>query len=140
MSDLTYTFDTESDARRYLREVGRLWAAWMVGLGGLLLTNALLLLGWAVVTLAALVVLARPIQRRAEALVPVNKVEGGKVDTIFRGGTTRDRAIRDLAYGTEPMRAALQTAGYSQHWVFARHFVLAMTLLGFIYVVAGPRP
>ena len=140
MTDLTYTFDGEPDARRYLREIALLWSAWLVGLGGLLLSNAVVLLIWAVVTLTALVVLARPIQRRAEAIVPVNKVEGGKVDTVFRGGTTRDRAIRDLAYGTEPMRIALETVGYSQRWVLIRHFVLAMTLVGFFFVVFGPRP
>lgn len=135
---MIYTFGDEADARRYLREVGLLWLAWIIGLSGLLLSSALALFLWAVVTLGTLLFLARPLQRRAETMVPQNKVEGGKVDTVLRGGTTRDRVLRDLAYGTEPVLAALRTTGHSEHWVFARHVVIAVTLLGFLFVVLGP--
>lgn len=138
VDDLTYTFEGQDDASRYLRELALLWGAWVVGLAGLMLTNAIVLLVWGVGTVTVLVVMARPIQRRAERLVPDNKVEGGKVDTVLRGGTTRDRAIRDLAYGTEPLRIALRTVGFSERWVLVRHVIVALTVLGLVYVIANP--
>jgi len=140
LTELNYTFAGAQDARLYLRQIGTLWAVWVVGLFGLLLTDALLLIIWAVVIIGTLLILARPIQARAEEIVPKNEVEGGAVDTALRGGTTRDRALRELAYGTHPLRVALVTAGYSPRWVMARHFVVAMTILGLVYTVFGPRP
>lgn len=138
MVELTYTFDGQDDAGRYLRDLAFLWGAWVAGLAGLMLTNAVVLLGWGVGTLVVLILLARPIQRRAERLVPENKVEGGKVDAFLRGGTTRDRAIRDLAYGTEPLRIALRTVGASERWVLVRHVMVALTVLGLVFVIANP--
>ena len=135
-----YTFDGPSDAGTYLRQVGTLWAVWVVGLGGLLVTQAVILIAWAVVVFAALLLLARPIQARAEKAVPENQVEGGAVNTALRGGTTRDRALRELAYGTAPLRIALRTVGASERWVILRHVVVALTILGMVYVVFGPRP
>ncbi len=140
MSNLVYTFDSPDDARTYMREVITLWVAWAVGLAGLLATNAGILAAWAVVTLVTLFLLARPIQRRAEQVVPVSQPEGGVVNTALRGGTTRDRALRELLYGTGPQRVALKMAGMSQRWVGLRHLVVALTFLGMAYVVFGPRP
>ncbi len=140
MDELTYTFDNPADASRYLREIGVLWGAWVVGLAGLLVTDALLLIVWGVVVIAALVYLARPIQRRAERLVPDNKIESSRLEGLFRGGTTRDRAIRDLAYGAEPLRAALSTAGLSERWMTLRQVIIALSLLALIYVLANPIP
>jgi hypothetical protein len=140
LSDLIYTFDGPDDARLYLRQIGTLWAAWVVALVGLLIAHAFVLIVWGVVAVVGLLLLARPIQARAERVVPENQVEGGAVNTALRGGTTRDRALRELAYGTAPMRVALETAGLSQRWVVTRHLVVAVTLLGMAYVVFGPRP
>lgn len=140
MSELTYTFDGTEDARTYLREVSTLWVTWIVGLAGLLITHAVLLFVWAVVVLVSLFFVARPLQRRAEQAVPENQVEGGVVNTALRGGTTRDRALRDYFYGTAPLREALRMTGMSERWVVMRHLVIALTLLGLVYVVFGPRP
>jgi hypothetical protein len=120
--------------------VSTVWVVWVLGLVGLLMTHAVVLIVWAVVVIAMLVFVARPLQRRAEQLVPENKVEGGKVNVAMRGGTTRDRAIRDLFYGTEPLRAAFATAGMSERWVVLRHLVVALTILALVYVVFGPTP
>ncbi len=140
MDELTFTFDNADDAWLYLREVSRLWVVWIFGLAGLMVTNALLLIVWAVVVLISLYFAARPLQLRAEEMVPENKVEAGKVNTALRGGTTRDRALRELLYGTEPLRSALSLAGLSERWVIMRHLMVALTLLALIYVVFGPRP
>jgi len=138
LDPVTYTFDGQADASKYLREVGVLWGAWLVGLVGLLVTNAWLLLIWGFLSLAMLIVLARPIQRRAERLIPENKVVGGKIETVFRGGTSRDRAIRDLAYGTEPFLVALRVTGRSERWILVRHLLVALTILGLIWIILNP--
>ncbi len=138
MSEIEYTFSSPDDARTYLREVGLLWGVWVVGLAAVLFTHGVAVLIVALVLFAALSILARPLLPRTEKLVPENKREGGAVETAFRGGTTRDRVLRDLAYGAAPMLAALQTAGLSPHWVIARHLVIALTLLALVYVLVVP--
>jgi hypothetical protein len=138
MSDVDYRFDGPADARMYLREVGALWAVWLVGLVAVLLTHGAVLLIGAAVLLVALLVLARPLLPRTEALVPENRTEGGKVETALRGGTTRDRVLRELAYGDAPMSAALEAAGFNRRWIVVRHLVIALTLLAFGYVVVVP--
>lgn len=140
MTELVYNFDDPDDARLYLREVSTLWVVWIVGLAGLMVAHAAVLIVWAVAVLVALFFVTRPLQRRAEELVPENKVEGGKINTALRGGTTRDRALRDLLYGTPPVRSALQAIGMSQRWIVIRHLVVALTLLGLVYVVFAPLP
>ena len=140
MTEFTYTFDNRDDALTYLREVGALWIGWVVALFGLMLTNAGLLIVWGVASLVVLMLLARPLQRRAEKAVPENQVEGGAINTALRGGTTRDRVLRDLSYGAGPLRAALDTVGWSQRWVLARHVVVALSLLALAFVIFGPRP
>lgn len=140
MSDEAYTFNGAEDARVYLREVSTVWAVWVVGLAGLLATHAVVLIVWGVVVFVALYFAARPLQVRAETIVPENQVEDGKVNTVLRGGTTRDRVLRDLFYGTEPLQAALDEYGMSRRWVVVRHLVIALTFLALFYVVFGPRP
>ena len=138
MTELVHTFEDPADARAYLREVSTAWGVWIFGLTALLVTSAVVLIVWAIVVIVALVFVARPLQRRAEQLVPDNKVEGGTVNVAMRGGTTRDRALRELFYGTKPLRAALAVAGMNERWVFIRHLVVALTILALFYVVFGP--
>ena len=140
MSDSIYTFTDPDDAWTYLREVSTVWVFWIVGLAGLMVTHAVVLIVWAVLVLVGLLFVTRPLQRRAERLVPDNKVEAGKVNTALRGGTTRDRVLRELFYGTGTLRSALEVTGLSRHWVVVRHLVVALTLLALVYVVFGPRP
>lgn len=138
MEEQRYSFTSREDAALYIRQVGMLWLGWVIGLSGLLLTNAWMLITWGVTTVVVLMLLARPLQRRAENLVPKNEVVGGKLETTFRGGTARDRALRDLAYGTEPLRVALDTVGRSEHWVMVRHLIVALTIFGLVYVIMNP--
>jgi hypothetical protein len=137
VEDVAYTFDGPADARAYLREVGRLWALWVVGVVAILVTHGVLLIALAVAVLVALLVGAAPLWNRVEKLVPVNRREGGRVAAAWRGGTTRDRVLRELAYGDRPIRAALKTAGLSPAWIAARHVVVAGTVIAFVFVVLG---
>lgn len=138
MTDIEYTFDGPEDARSYLREIGLLWSVWVVGLFLVLFTHGFTVLIVAAVLFTALLMLARPLLPRTERLVPENQREGGAIESAFRGGTTRDRVLRELAYGVAPMAAALQTAGLSPRWVAARHVVIALTLLALVYVLLVP--
>ncbi len=138
MDQIEYRFSDAQDARAYLREVARLWAVWIVGLAVIVLSHGTLLVVASISVLVGLIVLARPLLPRTEALVPVNRREGGAARAAFRGGTTRDRVLRDLAYGDEPMRAALARAELSSWWLAARHGVVAATLVAFVFVVLEP--
>jgi hypothetical protein len=138
MTEIEYTFDSPDDARSYLREVGLLWAAWVVGLFLVLFTRGFTVLIVAVALFTALLIFARPLLPRTERLVPENKREGGAIETAFRGGTTRDRVLRELAYGVAPMASALETAGLSPRWIVVRHIVIALTLLALVFVLVVP--
>ena len=138
MDEIEYTFNGPGDARSYLREVGKLWGLWVVGLVAVLLSHGIALVVLSIGLLVSLMVLARPLLPRTEALVPVNRKEGGVVESALRGGTTRDRVLRDLAYGIAPIRAALAVAGLDPRWVLARHLVIAITLLAFAGVLVVP--
>ena len=140
MDEIAYTFDGPQDARTYLREVGLLWLVWVLGLGVILVTSGLPLILVSLGVLATVLLLARPLLSRSESLVPVNAREDKAALSALRGGTTRDRVLRELAYGSEPVRAALAAAGLSKRWLVARHVVVAATILGLVYVLFGPRP
>jgi hypothetical protein len=138
VEDIDYTFDNAAEARRYLREVGLLWGAWLVGLIAVMFAHGVALLLIALSLLISLLALAKPLLPRTEALVPVNSREGGALEAALRGGTKRDRVLRELAYGVEPVRAALESAGLSTSWIAVRHIVVAATLIAFVVVVVAP--
>ncbi|MDJ0925459.1 MAG: hypothetical protein QNJ77_12935 [Acidimicrobiia bacterium] len=138
MEDIDYTFSSAEDARAYLREIGLLWGTWIVGLVAILLTRGTVLMIVAAALFVALLALARPLLPRTEVLVPENKREGGALNAALRGGTTRDRVLRELAYGVAPMSAALEATGNSQRWVVMRHAMVAVTLVAFVFVVVVP--
>jgi hypothetical protein len=137
LDEIAYTFDGARDARIYLREIAVLWSVWVIGMIVILLTNGGTLILWSVAVMVVLMFLARPLLIRAEKLVPENKREGNTADVVLRGGTTRDRALRNLAYGSEPMRVALASAGLSERWLLARHLAIAVTILGLVLALAG---
>lgn len=138
MDEIEYTFSSPSDARTYLRQVALLWGVWVVGLVAVLLSHGLALVFLSIGLLATLILLARPLLPRTEALVPVNNKESGALESALRGGTTRDRVLRELAYGAAPTRAALNAAGLDPRWIAMRHLVIAITLLAFVAVIVVP--
>jgi hypothetical protein len=126
-------FSDADDARSYLSEVMRLWSAWIAGLVGLMLARGVVLAVIAVVTITALLWLARPIQARAVRLVPVDTLVGSRW-TVVGKGTQRDRVLRALAYGEAPVRAAV-AMGSGSPWVTAyRRGVVVATIVGFAAV------
>lgn len=127
-------FAGQEDAARYLREVLRLWTAWIAGLAVLVTNNGVVLLVGAVVVIVLLVWFVRPIQRRAEALVVADSASGQGSDGYGRG-TPHDRSVKAFAYGEEPLEAAVELAGQSSAWLFARKLVLAATVVAFAVVV-----
>lgn len=137
MDDVAYTFDGVSDARAYLREIAVLWGLWVVGLVAILATHGVLLVVLAVALLISLLIGALPLWTRVETLVPVNRREGGRLAAALRGGTTRDRVLRELAYGDQPLRVALDTAQLNPAWIAIRHLVVTATVIAFVLVVFG---
>ena len=76
-------------------------------------------------------VTARPLQRRAEALVPDDEPPAGGVGGIFGRGSKRDRVLHDLSYGVTPLRAADAGRG----WIAARHVIVGLTIFAFGFVL-----
>ncbi|MDQ3782375.1 MAG: hypothetical protein M3349_05485 [Actinomycetota bacterium] len=134
MMDAGWGFTTPAEARSYLGEVGRLWLAWLVGLVALVALQ-----GWAVLVaglmvMGALVWLIRPLQARTERLVPDGAADVGLPQRGW--GSARDRMMRRLAYGAEPISAAVSTAGAGRWWLVARWFMIGATVAAVVWVVA----
>lgn len=128
-------FTDEADAGNYLREVRRLWVAWLLGLTALLFTNGWWVVLSGVVTIGVLLLLARPLQARAAALVPDDTLVGSRFNVVGRG-TARDKALQALAYGREPLEAATSLRGSGRWMVSARPLLVGATIAAFIYVIA----
>lgn len=134
---MEWTFSDGADATSYLREVGVLWGVWGVGLVALFAIRGLGLIAVGLVLLVTLLFAARPLQRRAAA---VKATDEGKPSTwaIATGrATPRDRAIRELSYGSAPVQAALDKIGASRNWVFMRHLLVVATVAAFLYVLVA---
>jgi hypothetical protein len=125
----------EADARTYLAEVGRLWITWVVGLGALALTDGWLLLASGFVVIAALLWMARPLQRRAADLVQDDRVTEGEKSLVVARKTERDLALRALAYGEAPLRRAVDLAATGSWWLTARVVVIGLTIAAFGFVL-----
>lgn len=125
-----------AEARAYLTEVGRLWAAWLVAVAALVLVPGLWALPVGIVTIALLGLLYRPLHRRAASVEdPAGTVE---VRTVLgvRTVTRRDAAARELLYGEATLTAAAEAAGRSPApWRWARRALLAGTFVAFAYVL-----
>lgn len=137
--EIDYTFADRDDAVRYLRDLVRLWAAWVIALAGLASRNPIVLIVWGAVVLTVLIFMMRPMQRRAAELVPEDRAVAA-TRGLARGTSLRDRAVHELAYGTEPLRAALRAVGMSERWLVMRQVMFALTLLAFIYSIVTALP
>lgn len=126
-------FANPQDAAGYLTELARLWGVWIAGLVVLMTNSGMVLIVGGIAVIALLLWFARPLQRRAEALVPDDSAyERGP---ILGKGTTRDRALRAFAYGDEPLRQAVELAERSGMWLIARRGMLGVTIAVFAVVV-----
>jgi hypothetical protein len=128
-------FSDADDARKYITEISRVWAAWVVGLAAIFaVTNWWVLLG-GVLVLSLLVWLIQPIQRRANGIDdPGETVEGS--GGRFGGSRTRgEMALRVLIYGEAPLNEAIDEFGAWRGWVWVRRAVMAATAVAFSIVI-----
>ncbi|HEY5728061.1 MAG TPA: hypothetical protein VIV08_05565 [Acidimicrobiia bacterium] len=137
----TWGLTTAAEARAYLGEVGRLWLGWMAGLAVLVLSTGWGVLIGGVAVMVLLVWLSRPLQARTDRLMA-----GGAlvVDAPSPSGwgSPRERTMRRLAYGAEPIAAAVELAGAGRWWLVARWVMIAATVAAVAMVVwtaAGTR-
>ena len=104
-ADVGPWFLNEADAGKYLGEVGRLWAGWLIGLVALGLSRGGVAVAVGVAFLVVLFVLMGPLQNRV-----ADRFEGDAAAFKTARGqilSKRDRALRELAYGRAPFAEAL---------------------------------
>lgn len=128
--DQEWGFDGPDDAAAYRRDVARLWAVWVVAIAALMFTQGWLVLIAGVVALGGLIVVARPLQARAAAIVPDDDVPDATVVAMFRR-SRRDRVLRELAYGEAPLVAS----GAGPAWIWGRRAVVGLTFVAFAIVL-----
>jgi len=128
-------FSDADDARTYITEISRIWAACVIGLAAVFaVTNWWVLLS-GVLVLSLLVWLIRPVQRRANKIDdPGEMVEGS--GGRFGGSRTRgEMALRVLIYGEAPLNEAIDEFGVWRGWVWVRRAVIAATAVAFSIVI-----
>ena len=128
-------FTDADDARRYITEISRIWAVWLLGLAALFAVTNWWLLLVGVAILAVLVWLIQPMQRRANKVDdPDGYVAGG--GGRFTGSRTRaETALRVLIYGEEPLTEAIDQFGVWVGWIWVRRVVIAASAVAFIFVL-----
>jgi hypothetical protein len=127
--DVEWVFDGPEDAAAYLREVGILWAVWLVAMAALMVSTSWIVIVGGIGVLGLLLVLARPLQARAVKLVPDDDVPDPGA-TAFRK-TKRDRVLRELAFGEAPLKAA----GAGPIWIWSRRLIVLLTVVAFVVVL-----
>ena len=128
-------FSDADDARRYITELSRVWAVWLVGLAALFaVTNWWVLLAGAVV-LSALVWLIRPIQRRADRIEDPGEIVEGSGGRFSGARSRGEMALRVLIYGEAPLKEAIDEFGAWRGWLWVRRAVVAATAVAFAVVL-----
>ncbi len=130
-------FTDPADALRYLGELRRLWVLWLAGLALLMSAPgpSMVFVGLGIAGL--LVLLSRPMQRRATRVVPFNSVRGSRWSPLLGRATARDHALRSFLYGVEPLAVAVDMTGRSPWWLAARRLVVVATVTAFVVVLLG---
>ena len=130
LPDQVWTFDGPDDAAAYRSELGRLWLLWLVALAALMFAQGWLVFVAGAGALAGLIVVARPLQARAAAIVPEDDVPDATVAATFRR-SHRDRVLRELAYGEAPLVAS----GAGPAWIWGRRAMVGLTFAAFAFVL-----
>ena len=120
--DVEWHFEGPEDGAAYRAEVARLWAAWMIGMGALVFAESGLIWLAGIGVLVVVLLLARPLQARAARIVPEDDLPELKMSSPRRR-STRDRVLRELAFGEAPLRAS----GGGPSWIWARRIVVIST-------------
>ena len=128
-------FSDADDARRYVTEISRIWAVWLVGLAALFaVTNWWVLLA-GVAVLSTLVWLIQPIQRRAHGIDDPGEIVEGSGGRFGGSRTRGEMALRVLMYGEAPLTEAIEEYGVWRGWVWVRRAVIAGTAVAFAVVI-----
>lgn len=128
-------FTGPEDARGYLSELGRLWGGYVVGLAALVVLQGAILIVASIALLVALFVLLRPIQARAGRVEDGNRPVDGSQGRLSGPRTRREVALRELAFGSGPLREAIEKWGASSVWLWLRKVVVWLTIGAFVAVV-----
>ncbi len=134
MTETDWGFSGSDDARAYLGEVRRLWVAWTAALAALVFVDNLWVLVAGAAAIGLLLWFGRPLQARAARVVPEDSVVGGRWGVVGKG-TARDRALREFAYGKEPLAVAVEMTSASSLWLTARVVVVGTTVAAFLFVL-----
>lgn len=128
-------FSDADDARRYITEISRIWAVWIIGLAALFaVTNWWVLLG-GIAILGVLVWLIKPIQRRANGIDDPGEIVEGSGGRFGGSRSRGEMALRVLMYGEAPLTEAIEEYGVWSGWVWVRRAVIAATAVAFSVVL-----
>ncbi len=130
LPDQEWNFDGPDDAATYRRELIRLWSLWLVALTVLMFADGWMVFLAGAVALVGLILVGRPLQARAEAIVPDDDVPDATVAAAFQR-SRRDRILRELAYGEAPLVAS----GAGPAWIWGRRVMVVVTFGAFAFVL-----
>lgn len=130
MPDQEWSFDGPDDAAAYRRDLGRLWVLWLGALAALMFAQGWLVFVAGAVALVGVIIVARPLQARAAAIVPDDEVPDPTVTAAFQR-SRRDRVLRELAYGEAPLVAS----GAGPAWIWGRRVMVGLTFAAFAIVL-----
>lgn len=131
----TWAFHSPADAREFLGQILRVWAAWLVMLA--FLTFAAPPANWAgSLTIAVLlIVLVAPLQRRVDTTVSQDGFDDNRVSLLLGRGTRRDRALRDMLARPRAFGAALRISGADSRWVVSYYLVALVTVASAVALI-----
>lgn len=139
----TWVFHSPADAREFLGQILRVWAAWLVMLA--FLTFAAPPANWAgSLTIAVLlIVLVAPLQRRVDTTVSQDGFDDVSQDgfddfrvlLLLGRGTRRDRALRDMLARPRAFGAALRISGADSRWVVSYYLVALVTVASAVALI-----
>ena len=131
----TWAFHSPADAREFLGQILRVWAAWLVMLA--FLTFAAPPANWAgsLAIAVLLIVLVAPLQRRVDTTVSQDGFDDNRVSLLVGRGTRRDRALRDMLARPRAFGAALRISGADSRWVVSYYLVALVTVASAVALI-----
>lgn len=131
----TWAFHSPADAREFLGQILRVWAAWLVMLA--FLTFAAPPANWAgsLAIAVLLIVLVAPLQRRVDTTVSQDGFDDNRVSLLLGRGTRRDRALRDMLARPRAFGAALRISGADSRWVVSYYLVALVTVASAVALI-----
>lgn len=131
----TWVFHSPADAREFLGQILKVWAAWLVMLA--FLTFAAPPANWAgsLAIAVLLIVLVAPLQRRVATIVTQDGFDDNRVSLLVGRGTRRDRALRDMLARPRAFGVALRISGADSRWVVSYYLVALVTVASAVALI-----